>query len=1000
MKFSKKIKIFLFISLLFFINSCITREPFIQGEKTSLKFDEKKPSLVQKISYTEKGNYTRILIEGTEEIETPLYKLVENPLRIIIDVPNIDFSQIKEPLRINNGLIGEVTSTQYDDKGRIEISLARVTNYNILKDNKNLIIDIENIIETKKEDLKEEKKQEIEKKEELVKGEKETEAKEEIKKAETEPIKESKVVEQKEEVKEKELKETSFVETKNIENKIMEENKINEGGIQPKAKEITSKVDTNKAKEVFDFILEQNKDFITFNILADGMIENYNYFKLESPPRLVLDILNVETRYPKKIFKAKNPFIKEVRIGKHNDKLRLVFDFLKPKIPSFQVNRINERIIVSIGNVPQPSEPQVLLQKGQGELETSLLKVAQDSKQLASSQTKKGRKNILRSIDFKEMNNKQRIIIGLEEEPEYESKIITKNIIDIDIKNAFGPKHLLRGLDTSEFGGAVKYIDIKNIKIGKDNNIRISVKLKEEVPYEISKEGNIIFIDVEKPKSLLVKHTLPPISEKKEPAEEVPKEEIKKEEKVQVIEKKKEEPLAPAVEAEKTKEVEKKIDEKKVEVKKLIEEPVQEKEKVYTGRKMSLDFKDADIKNILRLIAEVSNLNIIAGDDVTGKITMRLIDVPWDQALDVILQARNLGMTRVGNVIRVAPMETLKREVQAELEAKRAKERLEDLVTELIPVNYASAKEIAAQAKSVLSERGDVKVDERTNTLIVKDIPKNIPAVKNLVKSLDTKTPQVLIEARIVEANLTFQEELGVKWGFLAVKGEGEKKTAYVGGGTAGSTSISGSATSTDLVVNLPAVAQGGVPGTTGSPGILELLFTSQYGLRQLDIAISAHENKGDVKVISSPKIATLNNREASIEQGLRIPYRKLTTEGTVTTDFIDANLKLTVIPHVTNDGNIKMTIKAKKDAPDTSITVDGVPSIDKKEAITEVLVKDNGVIVIAGVYSIEKNENVEGVPLFSKIPLLGWLFKRETKQDKRKDLLIFISPKIIKDQV
>jgi type IV pilus assembly protein PilQ len=170
--------------------------------------------------------------------------------------------------------------------------------------------------------------------------------------------------------------------------------------------------------------------------------------------------------------------------------------------------------------------------------------------------------------------------------------------------------------------------------------------------------------------------------------------------------------------------------------------------------------------------------------------------------------------------------------------------------------------------------------------------------------------------------------------------------------------------------------------------------------LKSLDIAISAFEEQGDVKVISSPKIATLDNKEASVEQGLRIPYLKLTTEGTVTTDFIDANLKLTVTPHVTNDGHIKLSIKAKKDAPDDSITVQGVPSIDKKEAITEVMIKDGGVVAIAGIYTIEKNLSTDGVPLLKKIPVVGWLFKKEERADNRRDLLIFISPKIINDRV
>jgi type IV pilus assembly protein PilQ len=347
-------------------------------------------------------------------------------------------------------------------------------------------------------------------------------------------------------------------------------------------------------------------------------------------------------------------------------------------------------------------------------------------------------------------------------------------------------------------------------------------------------------------------------------------------------------------------------------------------------------------------------------------------------------------MNRVGNVVRIAPVDTLKKEIQAELEGKRAKEKLEDLVTELIPINYATAKDLVPQIKHVLSERGDIKVDDRTNILIVKDIARNIPLVKNMLKSLDAKTPQILIEARIVEAGLTFQRELGIKWGV-----EVNAKYGAVGGGIAGTTL----GTATREIINLPAIARSGVPGGVGTAGILEAIF-SRGSINELDIAISAHENKGDVKIISSPKIATLDNKQASIEQGLRIPYPKLTTEGTVTTDFIDANLKLTVTPHVTNDGNIKMIITVKKDRPDFAQSVLGVPSIDKKEAITEVLVKDNGIVAIAGIYTIEKTDADEGIPLFGKIPLLGWLFKREVKEDLRKDLLIFISPKIKKDEI
>jgi type IV pilus assembly protein PilQ len=565
----------------------------------------------------------------------------------------------------------------------------------------------------------------------------------------------------------------------------------------------------------------------------------------------------------------------------------------------------------------------------------------------------------------------------------------------------------------------VNYVDLKNVKVGKTNNIRVLVKLGEKAPYETTKEGKEIFIDIkEKPKKVEAKAETLPQEVKKEEVVEPKKEEMKKEEVKKEEEVRKE--VKPAPELKKQEMKAEKKPAPRIPMAKKIEEEKKVSEagfpqKVYTGRKLSLDFKDADIKNILRLIAEVSNLNIIVADEVTGKITMRLVDVPWDQALDIILQSKNLDKRQIGNVVRIAPVDLLRKEDQARLQEQKSKEGLEPLVNELIPVNYATAKEIMPQVKSILSERGDVKVDERTNTLIIKDISRTIPAVKNLVKALDTKTPMVSIEARIIEASLSFQNELGVQWGFFLgggkakVGGGGIKDTTNTstrtdfGIGTSTTSSQTGPGvlgTVINEVVTLPATPRTGLgTGGAGTAGLLSAVF-SRGTINELDITISAHESKGDVKIISSPKIATLDNKEASIEQGLRIPYLKLTTEGTVTTDFIDANIKLTVTPHVTNDGTIKLIVKVKKDAPDTSIVVQGVPSIDKKEAISEVLIKDSGVVAIAGIYTIDKENQHEGVPLFNKIPLLGWLFKRENKQDNRKDLLIFISPKIMKDEV
>ncbi len=925
----------------------------VESSPPTLSADKSETTLIQKLIFTEEEKFTRIHIEGTTSLPPPLYKLVQEPLRIVVDLPLVDLHQVKHSLKVDNGTISEIYPTQYDDKGRIEIGLLQMTHYNIFREDKSIFIDIEKVKKSEQAHL---------------------------------PIQEEKV--------EKEEK-VAQMENTSPESNQEEPSSLSSpsNGSSPLVEGPSPLRKVQKAKEILDVSLEEKQDYIAFNIIADGTVENYNLFKLDAPPRLVLDIWEVGTQYPKKSVRLPNPFVKEVRIGHHQGRLRLVFDSLKPHLPTYQINRVDDRLVVLLGNVPQTSNPQMVIQdrgmekqyvpKLQFVSTTPSPVVAQGTPAPSETSAKATRPKIaLKEIDFKQIDEKSRIMMTLSGEPLFETYRIAEKAIAIDIKNAFAPKHLQRGMNTSEFDSAIQSIDVKNVK----NDLRILVKLREDKPYETTKEGNLLFFDIAKPEKIVKKFEPapppPPSSPKETPAP--PKEEMKTEvtkaEEKPPVEPQREEPQPPIKPTE--------TSAPQPKVAKTIEEG--DLERLYTGRKISLDFKDADIKNILRLIAEVSNFNIITADDVSGKITMRLVDVPWDQALDVILQSRNLGKVQVGNVMRIAPIETLRRESQARLEEKRAKERLEDTVTELIPVNYATAKDIIPQIKGVLSERGDVKVDDRTNLLIIKDIPRSIPAVKNLVKSLDTKTPQVAIEARIVEANLTFQRELGVKWGFEIGGGK-----ATAGGGTSGTVLGSG----TREVVDLPAIARAGIAGATGAPGIIEFLF-SRGTIQSLDLAISAHENKGDVKIISSPKIATLHNKEASIEQGLRIPYRKLTTEGTISTDFIDANLKLTVTPLVTNDGHVKLTIKAKKDAPDTSISVDGVPSIDKKEAITEVLVKDNGVVVIAGVYSIEKSDGTEGIPLFSKIPLLGWLFKREAKEDKRKDLLIFISPRIIKDQV
>ena len=529
--------------------------------------------------------------------------------------------------------------------GALEVArpadLLQMTNYNISKEEKSLIIDVEKV--KKVPEAKEGKKEE-------------------------EALKETKV-------------EVPAVETK-------------------KEEPLSTPPPMNKAKKVVNVLFEEKKDFIIFNILADGKIGNFDTFKLDSPPRLVLDIWGVDAR--KSSFKVKNLLIKAVRIGHYPDKLRLVFDSQKPQLPPYQVNRIDDRLIVSLGNIPQPSEPQIYIQEKSAKESPPTLQKAQ-----AESRPKPDKPSSLTGIDFKQMDDTSRVILSLSEEnPQFESSAPSKNVIAIEVKNASVPKNLLRGLDTSAFKSVVNYVDLKNVKVGKANDIRVLVKLGEEAPYKTTNEGKEIFIDIkEKPKKIEAKpEGLPQEVKKEEVVEPKKEEEVKKEVKpapgIKKGEMKAEGKPAPRTPMAKKVEEEKRVSEGGF------------PQKVYTGRKLSLDFKDADIKNILRLIAEVSNLNIIVADEVTGKITMRLVDVPWDQALDIILQSKNLDKRQIGNVVRIAPVDLLRKEDQARLQEQKSKEGLEPLVNELIPVNYATAKEIMPQVKGILSERGDVKVDE------------------------------------------------------------------------------------------------------------------------------------------------------------------------------------------------------------------------------------------------------------------------------------------------
>ncbi|MCC6158030.1 MAG: type IV pilus secretin PilQ [Deltaproteobacteria bacterium] len=440
-------------------------------------------------------------------------------------------------------------------------------------------------------------------------------------------------------------------------------------------------------------------------------------------------------------------------------------------------------------------------------------------------------------------------------------------------------------------------------------------------------------------------------------------------------------------------------------------------EKQYFGKKITMDYQDAEIKSVLRVISEVSGMNIVTGDDVVGKVTIKLQNVPWDQALDVILQTKKLGMIQEGNIIRVAPQQTLQAESTQKLASEQSKLMLEELLLEMVPVSYANADDLVNPLRTVLSSRGFVAVDKRTNVIVIKDIKQNLEQAKKLIVNLDTQTPQVMIQARIVEANTDFTRELGVKWGgyYVADAAHGNstgmtfpnsvrvtganalgESTQNTTTATVGS-SRAGSAISTlnnaNYVVNLPA------PIGLGAGGGVGITMGSINDVVALDLQLSAMENRGEGRVISQPKIVTLDNKKANITSGVSIPFQ-IRQQGETSLSFIEANLNLIVTPHVTNDKSIVMVIEIAKNAPNTSIpTSTGDPAIDKKEAKTETLVRNGETTVIGGIFSSEESRTELSVPWLSKIPVLGFFFRDRKQTNKRSELLIFITPRIVQDK-
>lgn len=452
-----------------------------------------------------------------------------------------------------------------------------------------------------------------------------------------------------------------------------------------------------------------------------------------------------------------------------------------------------------------------------------------------------------------------------------------------------------------------------------------------------------------------------------------------------------------------------------VEIKTIVEDPTKigaASGRGYTGDKLSLNFQNIEVRAVLQVIADFTGLNIITSDTVGGNLTLRLKDVPWDQALDIILQAKGLDMRKNGNVVWIAPRDELATKEKLALEAQQQIQELEPIRTESFQLNYMKAeafqKIVSDPNQRLLTKRGSAVIDPRTNTLFVQDTPSKLEEFAALIKKIDIAVRQVMIEARIVEASDTFGRSLGARLGTVTLGGNGlqpfggDRARLFVGGNVRSVGVQTGQAQDyatsffpDSLAVNLPAPGLGSASGT---PGAFTFTLFNPGQTSFLNLEISALQLDARGKLISSPRVITADNVEANIEQGTEIPYQTATASGATSISFRKATLSLKVKPQITPDDNVIMKLDVHKDS--IGVTTNAGPAIDTKQVTTEVLVENGGTVGIGGIYTQDETTQQSKIPLLGDIPIIGFFFRNERRFNDRRELLVFVTPRILKDNL
>ena len=682
--------------------------------------------------------------------------------------------------------------------------------------------------------------------------------------------------------------------------------------------------------------VNQGNSSTQLRFFFDSAVNTPSSFKMTSPNLVVLDFKDTESSLGVRKKLIQSPFVKSVRTARANGKLRVMVAMNQQAQYRTQVS--GAQVYVTFSKAGQQAAR--LNQARPAVQQKAVSQQAQASNYIprpaAQAPKRPVRPNVSRvrelaPIDFRRDGDGNGLAIIRLPHPATKVKAFKNgNMVTLTIQDA-SSKEPRKRLNVLDFATPVSFVDIER----KGADVLVKLIANTAFEHSVSREGNQYKVSIKR-----VKRRVKPV------------------------------------------------------------DPLKPKQKTYKGKPLSLNFQDIEVRSVLQLLADFTDKNIVVSDSVKGNITLRLKSVPWDQALDIVLESKALAMRSNGNVIWVAPALELQAKEQQELQALQRKKALEPLVTEYIAVNFAKAEEMIKLIQkntadqrngsgSMLSDRGSVSVDARTNTLLVQDTISRVDEVRNMVKSLDVPVRQVSVEARIVIASDTFGKELGARFGVTKIGSSGgitsgsSESTGSIASELASGSEVGVPSLGDRLNVNLPVV------GAAGSLGFS--LLAKDY-LLDLELSALQAESKGDI--VSSPRVVTADKKKALIEQGVEIPYLQASSSGATSVSFKKAVLSLEVTPQVTPDEHVIMDLKVNQDT--VGSVYSGVPSINTREINTQVLVDNGQTVVLGGVHEETNNNDTTKVPVLSDLPYLGKLFQKNVKSTNKRELLIFVTPKIM----